>query len=400
MTPAAYAVLDAEALQHNLQKVRECAPASKIMAVIKANAYGHGMVRVAEALRAADAFAVARVDEGIKLRKAGIPQRIAVLQGFSCQEELQELLRFELETVIHCREQLEILEQYVAPGILPERLRRNRLGDLETLIRYSDAGILTVWLKLDTGMNRLGFQVAEFTEVYRRLALCLNVRQPVNLMTHFADADDLDSGKTMQQIVSFKETTRDYPGERSIANSAGILAWQESLADWVRPGVMLYGISPFADKCGRDYGLKPLMSLHSRLIAVKPVAQGAAVGYGGNWVCPKPTLLGVAAIGYGDGYPRHAPNGTPVLVNGRRAALVGRVSMDMISVDLENCPEAEIGDPVTLWGDGLPVEEVARHAGTIPYTLVCGITQRVNLVEERNAEMTAKSARKMISKNA
>lgn len=380
MAPAAYAVLDPEALQHNLQRVRECAPASKVMAVIKANAYGHGMVRVAQALRDADAFAVARVDEGIKLRKAGIQQRIAVLQGFSCQEELQEFLRFDLEAVIHCREQLEILEQYVAPGILPERLKRNRLGDLETFIRYSDAGILSVWLKLDTGMNRLGFHVDEFSAAYRRLAQCGNVKQPVNLMTHFADADDLHNGKTLRQLAAFNAATQGYQGERSIANSAGVLGWEDALADWVRPGVMLYGISPFADKCGRDFGLKPLMSLHSRLIAVKRVAQGESVGYSGSWICAKPTLLGVAAIGYGDGYPRHAPSGTPVLVNGQRAALIGRVSMDMITVDLENCPQAAIGDPVTLWGDGLPVEEIARHAGTIPYTLVCGITQRVSLV--------------------
>jgi alanine racemase len=393
MMPAAYAVLVPDALQHNLNRVRECASNAKVMVVIKANGYGHGMLRVAEALKQADAFAVARVDEGIKLRKAGIRQRIAVLQGFSCREELQELLRFDLDAVIHCREQLQILEGYMAPGFLPERLQRNRLGDLETFIRYSDAGALSVWLKLDTGMNRLGFQVAEFPEIYRRLAQCANVKQPVNLMTHFADADDVHNGKTLRQIELFNVATQDYPGERSIANSAGVLAWRDSLADWVRPGVMLYGISPFAGKCGRDFGLKPLMSLHSRLIAVKRIAQGETVGYSGSWTCAKPTLLGVAAIGYGDGYPRHAPSGTPVLVNGRRVELIGRVSMDMITLDLEACPDAKIGDPVTLWGDGLPVEEIARYAGTIPYTLVCGITQRVSLVEERNDGFKAQGSR-------
>lgn len=384
MTPAAYAVLDPVALQHNLNKVRTCAPHAKVMAVIKANAYGHGMLRVAAALHQAEAFAVARVDEGIRLRKAGIRKRIAVLEGYSCQEEFQELLRYNLEAVIHCREQLEIAECHAAPGILPTRLQRNRLGDLETLIRYSDSGILCVWLKLDTGMNRLGFRAGEVPEIYRRLSQCSNVRQPINLMTHFASADDLHDDKTTRQIASFKAAIIDLPGERSIANSAGVLGWRDSLSDWVRPGVMLYGISPFAGKCGLDLGLKPLMSLHSRLIAVKRVETGETVGYNGSWVCPKPTLMGVAAIGYGDGYPRHAPSGTPVLVNGRRVKLIGRVSMDMITMDLEACPEAKIGDLVTLWGDGLPVEEVARYADTIPYTLVCGITQRVSLIEDRH----------------
>jgi alanine racemase len=384
MTPAAYAVLDPDALQHNLNKVRECAPNAKVMAVIKANGYGHGMVRVAEALSQVEAFAVARVDEGIKLRKAGIQKQIAVLEGFSCHEELQELLRFYLDAVIHCREQVEIVEQHVDYGILPERLKNNRLGELETLIRYSGSGMLSVWLKLDTGMNRLGFRSVEFPEIYRRLSQCSNVMQPIKLMTHFANADDLNDGKTARQIELFHASIRTYPGERSIANSAGVLAWRDSLAEWVRPGVMLYGISPFPGKCGRDLGLKPLMSLHSRLIAIKRVETGETVGYSGSWICPKPTLMGVVAIGYGDGYPRHAPCGTPVMVNGRRVALIGRVSMDMITVDLEPCPDAKIGDPITLWGDGLPVEEIARCADTIPYTLVCGITQRVALIENRH----------------
>lgn len=357
MTPAAYAVLDLDAARHNLSKVRDCAPNAKVMAVIKANGYGHGLLRIAEALQQVDAFAVARVDEGIRLRKAGFKNRIAVLEGFTCTEELDELLCYQLEAVVHCSVQLDILQARTEPGAS------------------------AVWLKLDTGMNRLGFKATEFNAAYQRLRQCALVKQPVSLMTHFACADDVDDDKTLKQITLFNETLAGFPGERSLANSAGILGWESSLSDWVRPGVMLYGISPFPDSTGRQLGLKPVMALHSRLIAVKSIDAGESVGYGGSWICRKPTTLGVVAIGYGDGYPRHAKAGTPVLVNGKRVPLVGRVSMDMMTVDLENQPDAKPGDPVTLWGEGLPVEEIARWADTIPYTLVCGVTQRVQIVE-------------------
>ncbi len=358
MTPAAYAVLDLDAARHNLAKVRECAPNAKVMAVIKANGYGHGLLRMAEALQQADAFAVARVDEGIRLRKAGFKNRIAVLEGFTCTEELDELLHYQLDAVVHCWAQLEIMEA------------------------RTELRACAVWLKLDTGMNRLGFKAAEFNAVYQRLSQCALVKQPINLMTHFASADDVNDDKTLQQINLFNDTVAGFSGERSLANSPGILGWEQSLSDWVRPGVMLYGISPFSDTTGRQLGLKPVMSLHSRLIAVKQIEAGETVGYGGGWVCQKATTLGVVAIGYGDGYPRHAKAGTPVLVNGKRVPLIGRVSMDMMTVDLENQPDAKSGDPVTLWGEGLPVEEIARWADTIPYTLVCGVTQRVQLVEK------------------
>jgi alanine racemase len=227
----------------------------------------------------------------------------------------------------------------------------------------------------------LGFKAQDFSAVYQRLNQCAIVKQPINLMTHFANADDKNDDKTLKQIQLFNETVARYPGQRSMANSAGILGWKQSLTDWVRPGVMLYGISPFPDSTGEQIGLKPVMSLHSRLIAVKPIEQGDTVGYAGSWLCKKSTILGVVAIGYGDGYPRHAKSGTPVLVNGQRVPLIGRVSMDMITVDLATQPEAKPGDPVTLWGDGLAVEEIAHCADTIPYTLVCGITQRVQIVE-------------------
>ena len=358
MTPAAYAVLDLDAVGHNLSKVRDIAPNAKIMAVIKANGYGHGLLHIAAALQQVDAFAVARVDEGIRLRKAGFNNRIAVLEGFTGVEELDELLHYQLDTVVHSSTQLDILEA------------------------GKEQGQISVWLKLDTGMNRLGFKAKEFSSAYQRLSQCALVQQPISLMTHFASADDVNDDQTLKQINLFNETVAGFSCERSLANSAGILGWESSLSDWVRPGVMLYGISPFPDSTGNQLGLKPVMALHSRLIAVKQIGTGDTVGYSGSWICQKPTTLGVAAIGYGDGYPRHAKAGTPVLVNGRRVPLIGRVSMDMITVDLENQPDAKPGDLVTLWGEGLPVEEIARWADTIPYTLVCGVTQRVQLVEK------------------
>jgi len=357
MTPAAYAVLNLDSVQHNLSVVRRYAPDAKVMAVIKANGYGHGMLRIAEVLQQADAFAVARVDEGIRLRKAGFKNRIAVLEGFTCCEELAELLLYQLDAVVHSPAQLEIFETHAVTGAC------------------------AVWLKLDTGMNRLGFKAKEFDSAYRRLTECAAVKQPINLMTHFASADEVNDAKTLTQISLFNETVAGFSGRRSLANSAGILGWKQSLSDWVRPGVMLYGISPFPGLTGLQHGLRPVMALHSRLIAVKRIDAGETVGYGGSWTAEKPTTLGVVAIGYGDGYPRYAKVGTPVLVNGRRVPLIGRVSMDMITVDLEAGADAKPGDPVTLWGEGLPVEEIALWADTIPYTLVCGVTQRVRVVE-------------------
>ncbi len=355
MRPAAYALVNTSAVKHNLQQVREYAPKAKVMAVIKANAYGHGLVRIAEALDGIDAMAVARVDEGIRLREAGITNRIAILEGFVCEQELNALIDYGLDIVVHTAEQVGILE------------------------KYSGQKSIIVWLKLDTGMNRLGFIATEFVSVYQRLLACQSVNKPVFLMTHLSSADDINSQVTSQQLALFNDVIKTFPGEKSIANSAGIIAWPDSLTDWVRPGIMLYGVSPFNNKQGDELKLKPVMSLHSRLISVKNIAAGAAVGYAGTWVSEKPTRLGVVAIGYGDGYPRYARTGTPVLVNGKRVPLLGRVSMDMITVDLCSQPNAKPCDPVTLWGNGLAVEEIARYADTIPYTLLCGITQRVEI---------------------
>lgn len=357
MKPAAYAVINLDAVQHNLAVVREHVPKAKIMAVVKANAYGHGLLRIASVLNNVDAFAVARVDEGVRLRAAGIEQPIAVLEGFTCAEELEDLVQYRLDAVIHSPQQVVIFEQSSAQDPI------------------------SIWLKVDTGMNRLGFSTDEFVEIYQRLMACSIVKKPIHLMTHLAKADEKNDAMTATQIGRFTEIMAGFSNPRSIANSAGILGWPTAAAEWVRPGIMLYGISPFPESTGVQLGLRPVMGLHSRLIAVKPIRKGETVGYGGSWQCQQSTTMGVAAIGYGDGYPRQAKPGTPVLVNGRRAPLIGRVSMDMITVDLAGQPDAQPGDPVTLWGQGLAVEEVALYADTIPYTLVCGITQRVHIVE-------------------
>jgi len=354
MTPAAYAVVDLAAVKHNLAVVRKYAPDSKVMAVIKANAYGHGLLKIANALEGVDGIAVARVDEAVRLRKANVDCRITVLEGFVCEQELDELIQFDLDSVVHSVGQIDILERYLG-------------------------GAASVWLKLDSGMNRLGFSSEEFGTAYQRLKSCPSVKQPISLMTHFSSADDKHSDVTDKQLKLFKELTKEYPGEKSMANSAGIITWPSSISDWVRPGIMLYGVSPFSESYGINYDLKPVMSLHARLISVKMIEVGDAVGYGGAWVSETTTRIGVVAIGYGDGYPRTAKSGTPVLVNGERVPLIGRVSMDMITVDLSSQPNSKPGDKVTLWGEGLPVEEVANYADTIPYTLLCGVTQRVDM---------------------
>ena len=355
MTSATYATINLDAVKHNIKIIRGYVPQANIMAVIKANAYGHGLLRIAEALSDVDAVAVARINEAITLRKAGFNKRIVILEGFVYEDELHDLIQYNLEVVVHSLSQVSIFEKYAG---------NNKI---------------TVWLKHDTGMNRLGFKTLEFESAYQRLLACPCINKPISLMTHFSSADNINSHVTLQQINFFTDSVKDYPGEKSMANSAGIIDWPDSISDWVRPGIMLYGVSPFNDRIGKELGIKPVMSLYSRLISIKDINQGEAVGYSETWVSEKNTRIGVVAIGYGDGYPRYAKTGTPVLVNGKRVPLVGRVSMDMITVDLSGQMNAKLGDPVTLWGDGLAVEEVAKYADTIPYTLLCGITQRVEI---------------------
>ncbi len=357
MSRAIEAHLNLPAFQANLHTVRRHAPQARILAVVKADGYGHGLLRATRALHAADAFAVAAIDEALVLREAGVDHPIVLLEGFFEAAELAEIAARGLSTVVHHEWQLAALEaaQLAAP--------------------------VTVILKIDSGMHRLGFAPGEAAAAYQRLVRCPAVAE-IQLMTHLACAEERDNPATMAQIDCFAAATMGLAGARGIANSAAVLQWPASHCDWVRPGIMLYGVSPFADSAGKEEGLTPVMTLRSRLISVRQCRRGDAIGYGGIWRCPEDMPLGVVAAGYGDGYPRSASNGTPVLVNGRCVPLVGRVSMDMLCVDLRSQPGAAVGDEVVLWGEGLPVEEVARSAGTIGYELLCGVTRRVRFVEQ------------------
>lgn len=353
---ATRALIDLDALRHNVRRIQEYAPRSRMMAIIKADAYGHGSVRVARALPDVSAFGVARLSEAIALREAGIKQPIILLEGFLEAAELPLICQHRLTAVIHHTAQLAILEC------------------------ASSTSPIATWLKIDSGMHRLGFAPADAKSAWQRLRACAAVNPAIGLMTHLASADDRSADHTLAQLACFNQAVLGLPGERAIANSAGIMGWPQTHGDWVRPGLMLYGVSPFVGGSAHHDGLKPVMTLVSRLIATNQVKKGDGIGYGASWVCPEDMPVGIAAIGYGDGYPRHAEAGTPVLVNGQRVPLIGRVSMDMICLDLRSQPHAKVGDPVVLWGEGLPVEEVARHASTIPYELLCGVARRVKAI--------------------
>lgn len=352
---SATAEINLTALEHNVAQIREIAPHSKIMAVVKANAYGHGLLGVARALKNVDAFAVARVEEALTLRSGGVVKPILLLEGFFSTEELPILVANNIHTSVHIEQQLAELEE----------------AELETPIN--------VWLKMDTGMHRLGIRPEQCKEAINRLKHNPNVVQPARLMTHFGCADERDNPITQKQIDIFDDLTEGIEGEQSIANSAGVIAWPSSRRDWIRPGISLYGVSPMLDNTATEHNLKPVMTLTTDLIAIHEVKQDEIIGYGGIWRAPKDTQIGVVAIGYGDGYPRMAPEGTPVLVNGRIVPVVGRVSMDMLTVDLGADCTDNVGDKVILWGEGLAAELVAEHIGTIAYELVTKLTQRVSL---------------------
>jgi len=344
--------IDLAALQHNLQRVRELAPGRSMIAMVKANAYGHGIVRVAHALQNAEALGVASLEEGLILRESGISQPIVLMEGLFHADEIAEAEKNHFTLVVHHSAHVELLEK--------------------AKVKHP----FTVWLKIDTGMHRLGIQPKHIETIYSRLKQIPSVKQPIGLMTHFAEADLPASLATQTQIKLFTESTQHLLGPRSLANSAAILSHPQSHGDWVRPGLMLYGASPLQDKQGSDHQLQPVMTLWSKLIAITYVPKGEKVGYGGTWVAPEDMHVGVVGVGYGDGYPQFAKNGTPVLVNGMECELVGRVSMDMLTVDLRNQPHAKIGDPVVLWGAGLPVERVARFSNTSAYEILTRMTPR------------------------
>ncbi|HSS46531.1 MAG TPA: alanine racemase [Burkholderiales bacterium] len=354
MTRPIQARISFSALQHNLAVARQRAPDSRIMAVIKANGYGHGLLRAAGALTGAEGFAVIDLNDAVILRKAGFRQCILLLNGFYSVDELPVVAENGLAVVIHNKEQLEMLEA----AALPVRL--------------------DVFLKLNTGMNRLGFKVEAFSGILQRLKQNRQVGS-ITLMTHFACADD-EQGIDAQ-LKQFNKIAAGQNLPKSLANSAAVLRYPEAHANWVRPGIMLYGSSPFAEKSAKELGLQPVMTLTSRIIAMQDLQPGERVGYTGLFTAAKPMKVGIVACGYADGYPRHARTGTPVNVSGKITRTLGRISMDTLGVDLSEIPEAGVDAPVTLWGEGLPVEDVAKAAGTVSYELFTKLNSRVPVVE-------------------
>lgn len=351
MTRPIRARIDREALLHNYLLAKARCPGARAWAVIKANAYGHGLEAAADALaEAADGFALLEIAEAVALRRAGIRQPILLLEGWFDADELEAVAEHRLSVVVHRLDQLQQLRQVGLPLRVP------------------------VYIKLNTGMNRLGFRPEALPALREALAKHPAVSE-VTLMTHFADADG-ERG-IGEQLQRFRAMAGDWRGPASLANSAAILRHPEAARDWTRPGIMLYGGSPFTDASAESFGLRPVMTLTSEIIAVQTIAAGERVGYGGLFAAPRETRVGVVACGYADGYPRHASTGTPVLVGGRRTQLLGRVSMDMLAVDLTDLREAGVGTPVTLWGEGLAADEVAAAAGTVSYELFCALARRV-----------------------
>ena len=339
-----------DALRHNLRVVRRHCARSRVIAMVKANAYGHGLVPVARALGDADALGVAVIDEALALREGGVSKPIVILEGVFSAQELRTASEHGFALVVHHREQLELLRH--APVARP----------------------LDIWLKLETGMHRLGLSSALADVAVADLKARAH---SLGVMTHFACADEPSNPMTKAQLDAVLLFARRHHLPASAANSGAIVATPASHLDTVRPGIMLYGGTPVAGKAASEYDLQPVMTLSARVIAINDVPKGDAVGYGATWHAPRDSRIGVVGIGYGDGYPRHAMPGTPVIVGGKLVPLIGRVSMDMITVDLTAHPEVRIGEEAVLWGEGLAADVVARHASTISYELSCRLTSRV-----------------------
>ena len=353
MRPAR-ALIDLQALRHNYQLAREVTGA-KALAVIKADAYGHGAARCAQALEGeADGFAVACIEEALELRAAGIRAPVLLLEGFFEADELPLIVEHDFWCVVHSLWQLEAIEQAKL------------------------AKPIQVWLKLDTGMHRVGLHPSDYKTAYQRLQASANVAKIV-LMSHFARADELDCLRSVEQVAVFLAARDDLSAEVSLRNSPAILGWPSVPSDWVRPGLMLYGASPFEEAQTHAARLQPVMTLESKVINVRELPAGEPVGYGAKFITPKPMRIGVVAMGYADGYPRHAPTGTPVWVAGQRSQLLGRVSMDMLCIDLTDVPQAGLGSTVELWGKNILASEVATKAETIPYQIFCNLKRAPRL---------------------
>ena len=354
MSRAAKITVDLDAIRHNYRLARSLNPTGKAAAIIKANGYGHGAVKIAKALEnEADAFGVACIEEGVELVEAGIKKPVLLLEGFFEVSELEYISANGMWCAVHSLEQIEQIAE--AELIQP----------------------LNIWLKMDSGMHRLGVHPDDYQPAYQRLKALDNVADVV-LMTHFSSADELDKSVTAEQIEVFHAATAGIDAPVSLANSAGTLAWDDARGDWLRPGIMLYGATPFPEAQENADQLIPAMTLTSEVIAVRDVPIGESVGYACAWTADKPSRVGTVALGYADGYPRHAVTGTPVWINGQRSRIIGRVSMDMLAVDLTDLPEAGVGTEVEFWGRNITAAEVAPLCGTIPYTLFTGITRRVH----------------------
>ncbi len=351
------ATIDLAAMRANLALARQQAHGARVWAVVKANAYGHGLQRAMRAFAEADGLALVELDSAVRLREWGWTKPILLLEGFFEPADLPVMVAHQLQPAVHSVEQLAMLE---ASNL---------------------SGALDVHLKMNTGMNRLGFKPEAFRAAHASLRALSCIRH-ISLITHFANAElETDNPMPMrEQARRFHAACDGLTGERSLSNSAACLLHPELSAEWVRPGVMLYGATPGA-KTAVEFGLHPAMTLRSTLIGIQEISTGDAVGYGSAFVADKTMRIGVVACGYADGYPRHAPTGTPVLVEGVKTRTVGRVSMDMLTVDLTAVPQAQVGSPVTLWGEGLPVDDVAQAAGTIGYELMCGLMPRVQVIE-------------------
>lgn len=355
MSSQPIASIDLAALQHNFRRVKQLAPRSKIMSVIKANAYGHGMVEVANALQESDAFAVARVSEGVRLRQAGVAQPIVLLEGVHSVSDLYSAAENQLSLVFNNHKQISLLDDVT----------------LATPLTFC-------WVMIETGMHRLGFAEADIDQVVNFLSSNANISGAVGLMSHFANSDLVGDKRNQQQLDVLTTCSQRLNLDTSMANSAAILSYPDSQGDWVRPGIMLYGSSPFESKTALELDLKPVMNLTSAITAIKTLESGDQVGYGGDWVADKITQIGIVSIGYGDGYSRHLSNHGQVLIHDTIVNVLGRVSMDMIAIDLSNCTEAEIGDEVVLWGtEQVSIDHIAKQAGTISYELLCQLTARV-----------------------
>jgi alanine racemase len=357
------ATIHLDAMQHNLARARACAPQARLWAVVKANAYGHGLERGMRGFADADGLALIETDNAVRLRELGWTRPILLLEGFFDPSDLPLLAEYRIDSTVHCIEQIKMLEY--------TRLYRP----------------IDVHLKMNTGMNRLGFRPEDYAAAHARLRAIPGIGE-ITLMTHFANADELEHPRLSisEQLRRFRAGADGLPGQRSLSNSGGVLHQAELagelVSDWVRPGIMLYGGTP-GGKSAAEYGLLPTMTLSSAVIGIQQLQAGDSVGYGSRFQASGPMTVGVIACGYADGYPRHAPHGTPILVDGVRTALVGRVSMDMMGVDLTPVANARVGSRVTLWGDGLPIDEVANAAGTIGYELMCAVAPRVRMVEGR-----------------